>query len=351
MRANPVDVLVVDEAGQLGLADTLAASISAHNVLLLGDPQQLPQVAQASHPNRSGVSALEHLLGEGVQTFPPEQGVLLDTTWRMHPDVCQFISDVMYEGRLTSETSCAVQATAAGTGLRWIRADHTGRSTESPEEAALVAATIRGLVGTEWTDRHGETRPLTVDDVIVVTPYNDQRRLLTATLQSDPATSGVEVGTVDKFQGREAAVVIFSMATSSAEFMPRNADFLFSKNRLNVAISRARCLAYLICTDDLLDTRARDVEQMTLISALCSFVEHAHHDEQRRPAWPGGRSTATRGQGPAWTWEVTAGGYAAREVTTLVTAAAAWPRPGHCQAIARPARTRRWLQTARPQRR
>ena len=278
MRANPVDVLVVDEAGQLGLADTLAASISAHNVLLLGDPQQLPQVAQASHPNRSGVSALEHLLGEGVQTFPPEQGVLLDTTWRMHPDVCQFISDVMYEGRLTSETSCAVQATAAGTGLRWIRADHTGRSTESPEEAALVAATIRGLVGTEWTDRHGEKRPLTVDDVIVVTPYNDQRRLLTAALQSDPATSGVEVGTVDKFQGREAAVVIFSMATSSAEFMPRNADFLFSKNRLNVAISRARCLAYLICTDDLLDTRARDVEQMTLISALCSFVEHAHHE-------------------------------------------------------------------------
>jgi uncharacterized protein len=141
-----------------------------------------------------------------------------------------------------------------------------------------VTATIRGLVGTEWTDRHGETRPLTVDDVIVVTPYNDQRRLLTATLQSDPTTSGVEVGTVDKFQGREAAAVIFSMATSSAEFMPRNADFLFSKNRLNVAISRARCLAYLICTDDLLDTRARDVEQMTLISALCSFVEHAHRE-------------------------------------------------------------------------
>ena len=128
-------------------------------------------------------------------------------------------------------------------------------------------------MGTDWTDQHGVTRPLTVDDFIVVTPYNDQRRLVTAAINANPATAGVEVGTVDKFQGREAAVVLFSMATSSAEFMPRTTDFLFSKNRLNVAISRARCLAYLICTDDLLDTRARNVEEMELISALCSFVE------------------------------------------------------------------------------
>ena len=273
MRDHPVDVLVVDEAGQLGLADTLAASVSATNVILLGDPQQLPQVAQASHPNRCGVSALEHLLGDGVRTFPPERGVLLDVTWRMHPDVCDFISEVMYEGRLTSHPSCALQTTAAaGTGLRWLRAHHTGRSTESPEEAAIVAATIHGLLGTDWTDQEGATRPLTAHDIIVVTPYNDQRRLITSILQTQPATAGVEVGTVDKFQGREAAVVLFSMTTSSAEFMPRDANFLFSKNRLNVAISRARALAYLICTDELLDTRARDVPQMTLISALCAFV-------------------------------------------------------------------------------
>ena len=186
MRDHPVDVLVVDEAGQLGLADTLAASVSATNVILLGDPQQLPQVAQASHPNRCGVSALEHLLGEGVRTFPPERGVLLDVTWRMHPDVCDFISEVMYEGRLTSHPSCALQTTAAaGTGLRWIRAHHTGRSTESPEEAAIVAATIQGLLGTDWTDQDGATRPLTAHDVIVVTPYNDQRRLITSVLQAE----------------------------------------------------------------------------------------------------------------------------------------------------------------------
>lgn len=275
MRDHPVDVLVVDEAGQLGLADTLAASVSATNVILLGDPQQLPQVAQALHPNRSGVSALEHLLGEGERTFPPERGVLLDVTWRMHPGVCAFISELMYEGRLTSHPSCAAQSTAAGTGLRWIRAEHTGRNTQSPEEAQIVAATIKGLVGSDWTDQDGATRPLTTHDIIVVTPYNDHRRLITALLSADPAIAGVEVGTVDKFQGREAAVVLFSMATSSAAFMPRDAAFLFSRNRLNVAVSRARCLAYLICTDQLLDTRARDVAQMTLISALCAFVEQA----------------------------------------------------------------------------
>jgi superfamily I DNA and/or RNA helicase len=193
----------------------------------------------------------------------------------MHPDVCTFISDVMYEGRLSSEQHCARQTTSAGTGLRWIPAEHSGNSTESYEEAALVADTIAALVGMPWTDREGVTHPLTAADVIVVTPYNDQRRLLNAALAANPATDGVEVGTVDKFQGREAAVVLFSMATSSAEFMPRNADFLFSKNRLNVAISRARCLAYLVCTEDLLNTGARSVAEMTLISSLCSLVEMA----------------------------------------------------------------------------
>ncbi len=275
MQARPVDVLVIDEAGQLGLADTLAASISATNVILLGDPQQLPQVAQAVHPGGSGASALQHLLGDGARTFSPDRGVLLDVSWRMHPDVCRFISSVMYDGRLTSHESCSLQRTVAGTGLRWLPVEHTGCSTESQQEADVVAATVRRLVGTAWTDQHSVTRPIGAEDIMVVAPYNDHRRLLTATLTADPVTAGVEVGTVDKFQGREAAVVVFSMATSSAEFMPRNADFLFSKNRLNVAISRARCLAYLVCTDQLLDTRARDVEQMALISALCSFVEHA----------------------------------------------------------------------------
>jgi uncharacterized protein len=275
MRENPVDVLIVDEAGQLGLADTLAASISATSVVLLGDPQQLPQVTTAVHPAGAGASALEHLLGEGVATFPPDRGLLLEVTRRMHPDVCRFISDTMYEGRLTSDPSCAVQSTAAGTGLRWIPAEHAGRSTESPEEATLVHATVRRLLGTPWTDRHGHSRVIGRDDVIVVTAYNDQRRLITQLLDADEDTAGVQVGTVDKFQGREAVAVAFSMAASSADDLPRGVEFLFSRNRLNVAISRARCLAVMVCTERLLDTRAKNVEQMRLISALCSFVEQA----------------------------------------------------------------------------
>lgn len=273
MRDRPVDVLIIDEAGQLGLADTLAASISASNVILLGDPRQLGQVVKATHPDGSGASALEHLLGADGLTVQPDRGVLLDVTWRMHPDVCDFISDLMYEGKLTSEPSCAGQTTTAGTGLRWIRANHHGRSTESPEEADLVVELVADLLGTDWTDQHNVSRALTTDDFIVVAPYNNQRRLIAAALNAHPATSGVDVGTVDKFQGREAAVVLFSMATSSAELIPRTADFLFSKNRLNVAVSRARCLAYLICTPELLDTRARTVAEMELISALCSFAE------------------------------------------------------------------------------
>ena len=184
MRDNPVDVLVVDEAGQLGLADTLAATISAANVILLGDPQQLPQVSQASHPNGAGASALEHILGDD-RTVSADRGVLLDVTWRMHPRVCKFISDTSYEGKLTSHESCAGQSTAAGVGLRWIRADHAGRSTESPEEAELVAKTIGDLMGKDWTDQKGVTRPLTADDFIVVTPYNDQRRLIESVLAAD----------------------------------------------------------------------------------------------------------------------------------------------------------------------
>lgn len=285
MREEPVDVLIVDEAGQLSLADTLAASTSARNVVLLGDPLQLPQVSLASHPNGSGASALEHVLGEDP-TIPPERGVFLSETRRMHPDVCRFISNVIYDSRLTSHPDCARQSTEAGTGLRWIRAEHQGSSTESAAEAEIVVATIKNLIGTEWTNHIGETGPLTVNDVMVVAPYNDQVALLRQRLDGDPVTHGVPVGTVDKFQGQEAAVVLFSMTSSTAADAPRGSDFLFSRNRLNVAISRARCLAYLVCTEPLLNSRARDVEEMKLLSCLASFIEYAEGESlaPRTPA-------------------------------------------------------------------
>ena len=226
MKRSPVDVLLIDEAGQLALADALAASRSAKNIILLGDPLQLPQVTQASHPGGGGLSVLEHVLGEDA-TMPPDRGVFLKETRRMHPDVCRFISDQIYEGRLVSHPSCARQDTEFGTGLRWLEADHADRSTESEEEAEMVVAEISRLIGTSWTNQHGHNAPLDVGDFMVVAPYNDQVHLLRDYLNSEPRTRGVMAGTVDKFQGQEAAVVFFTMTTSSAEDMPggQNSSF------------------------------------------------------------------------------------------------------------------------------
>jgi uncharacterized protein len=279
MRPFPVDYLIIDEAGQLALADALASANAARNLILLGDPLQLAQVSQAEHPGGSGASVLEHVLGEHA-TIPSTDGVFISETRRMHPDICAFISSQIYERRLTSHASCARQATVFGTGLRWLRAHHAERSTESMEEAALVANQISLMRGSPWTDQNGESRPLVGEDFMVVAPYNDQVRLLREKFEGTPGLEHVQVGTVDKFQGREAPVVFFTMTTSSGEDMPRGPEFLFSRNRLNVAVSRARCLAYLVCTDELLNSRARTIDEMRLIGTLSAFVECAERGEQ-----------------------------------------------------------------------
>jgi uncharacterized protein len=274
IRPYPVDVLVVDEAGQLALADAIASANGAKNLILLGDPLQLSQVAQAEHPDGSGASVLEHVLGAHA-TLPDDQGVFISETRRMHPDVCRFISNQIYEGRLSSHESCARQNTQFGTGLRWLEATHTERSTESPEEAQIVLAQISAMVGTPWTNQRGESTALRAEDFMVVAPYNDQVDLLRELFDRTPGLRGVQAGTVDKFQGREAPVVFFTMTTSTGEDMPRGPEFLFSRNRLNVAVSRARCLAFLVCTESLLNSRARTIEEMRLIGTLSAFVEYA----------------------------------------------------------------------------
>ena len=288
MDEPPLDLLVIDEAGQLGLADAIAAMGVASSALLLGDPLQLAQVTQAAHPGGAGRSTLEHVLG-GAGTLPPERGVFLPVTRRMHPAITDVLSEQVYEGRLSAHHDCDMHAVGGRAGISWIRATHTGRATESPEEAQLVVDLARSLVGQPWSDsRHpsGAAVPLPADEIMVITPYNDQVDLVRGMLDADVVTADVKVGTVDKLQGQEAAVVIFTMATSSGEDMTRSVDFLFSRNRLNVAISRARALAYLICTDELLDTRANDVVTMQLIGTLCALVEAATH--QGRTAAPGG---------------------------------------------------------------
>jgi predicted RecB family nuclease len=269
-----LDYLFVDEAGQMSLADALAIGTSARNLVLLGDPLQLAQVSQAVHPPGTGDSALEHLLGEHV-TIPRDRGLFIDETRRMHPDVCRFVSEAVYEGRLEPFVECANQDLDAdgeltGTGVRYVPVVHEGNSRQSPEEAEEIARRVDDLLGARYTTAEGVTRPLKAPDIMVVAPYNAQVRCLRAQLPE-----GVRVGTVDKFQGQEAAVAFFSMATSSGLEAPRNLEFLFSRNRLNVAVSRARCLAVLVCSPELLEVRCGSAEQMRLVNALCRLVEIA----------------------------------------------------------------------------
>jgi uncharacterized protein len=265
-----LDYVFVDEAGQVALADALAIGTSARTLVLLGDPLQLAQVRQGVHPDGSGASVLEHLLGD-EQTIPEHRGLFLERSYRMHPDVCRFVSDAFYDARLESAEGCDVQTTSFGTGLRFLAVEHVANRRSSPEEAAAIRAEIERLLGGTWTNARGVTRPLRPADVLVVAPYNEQVGLLAETLQP-----GVRVGTVDRFQGQEAPVVFFSMATSSGDDVPRNLEFLFSRNRLNVAVSRARCLAYVVASPRLLEVGCRSVEQLRMANALCLFAELAH---------------------------------------------------------------------------
>jgi predicted RecB family nuclease len=269
-----LDVLVVDEAGQMALANLLAIAQTADNLLLLGDPNQLRQPSHGIHPPGVDRSALDHVLQER-ETMPPAYGLFLETTFRLHPAVSAFISEVFYDGRLESDASCARQQLASsdgsgGVGLRFVPVAHAGNRTLSPEEVDRVGRVFGSLVGLAWTDRDGATRPLRLADILVVAPYNAQVRRLIETLPE-----GARVGTVDKFQGQEAPVVIYSMATSSVDDAPRGMDFLFSLNRLNVATSRAQGLVILVCSPELLKARCHSPEQMKRASALCRLVEVA----------------------------------------------------------------------------
>ena len=284
--AGTLDYLFIDEAGQIALADTIAVAPSAANVVLLGDPLQLAQVSQGTHPDGIGASALEYLLGDAA-TVPANRGVFLNESYRMHPAICEFISHNVYGGRLTSAPQCKAQAVHSaplgGSGLRFLAVEHADNAQESAEEAVRIADEIETLLLSTWTDCKGIEHLLTAQEILVVTPYNAQRRRILTEFKK--RNIGVRAGTVDKFQGQEAAVVFFSMATSSSEELPRNVEFLFSRNRFNVAISRARCLAVLVASPRLLDLRCSTVEQMALTNLLCSFVATASREAQG-PALP-----------------------------------------------------------------
>ncbi|MEO5939250.1 MAG: TM0106 family RecB-like putative nuclease [Candidatus Limnocylindrales bacterium] len=275
---DAVDVLFVDEAGQMSLANTLAAAGATTALVLLGDPNQLPQVSQGLHPEGAGVSALEHLVGDAL-TVAPERGLFLPTTYRVHPDVAGFISQIFYEGRLGTDPSTARQALAGrppdgGTGIRWNPVAHDGDDSSSVAEANVVIDAIEDLVGREWTDRGGRPRALAIEDIVVVAPYNAHVAAIQACAErrlGHPA----RVGTVDRFQGQEAPVAIYSMAASSAEDAPRGMAFLYDGHRLNVAVSRAMGLAIVVASPDLLLVAPHGPEQMRQANAICRLVEIA----------------------------------------------------------------------------
>ena len=274
--ADRVDVLVIDEAGQMSLANTLAVCQAARSLVLLGDPRQLDQPLQGVHPPGADVSALGHLLGEAA-TVDRASGVFLEHTWRMHPEVCKFTTEQFYEGRLGTRPELARQTVIgrgplAGNGLRFVPVEHAGNTNASPEEADRVAALVGELLdaGAAWIDKEGEQKLLTLRDILVVAPYNAHVATLRAALPD-----GARVGTVDKFQGQEAPISIYSMATSTADEAPRGMAFLYSLHRLNVATSRARCVAAIVASPALLTPDCRTPEQMRLANPFCRFLELA----------------------------------------------------------------------------
>ena len=270
-----VDVLFIDEAGQMSLADAIAASLCAKNLVLLGDPQQLDQPLQGTHPPGAGQSVLAHVL-DGDRVMPDQFGLFLDGSWRLHPEISAYTSEAFYEGRLLSHPGRELLTLTgapplSGTGIRFVPVSHRGQSNESPEEAAEVAALVRDLLDSAatYTDAAGGTHTLAKADILLITPYNAQVRALSQALP------GFRIGTVDKFQGQEAPISIYSMATSSSDEAPHGMEFLYSLNRLNVATSRAQCLAVVVASPGLFRVRCRTPRQMRLANALARLVEMA----------------------------------------------------------------------------
>ena len=271
--ADTVDVLFVDEAAQMSLANVLAVSQAARTVVLIGDPQQLDQPTQGSHPEGTDVSALAHILG-GEQTIPPDRGLFLAETWRLHPSICDFTSEVFYAGKLKPKAGLerqVIKGSVSGSGLRYLPVDHTGNQNCSPEEAVAISDLVQSMLasGATWVDADGEEKPLTLHDIMVITPYNAQ------VFEIQQRLPGARVGTVDKFQGQEAPIAIYSTATSSHADAPRGMEFLYSLNRLNVATSRARCLSILVSSPQLFEAECRTPRQIRLANAFCRFLEMA----------------------------------------------------------------------------
>jgi len=283
--ADAVDVLFIDEAGQMALADVISVAHAAKNLVLIGDPQQLERPLKGSHPEGAEKSALEHLLGE-YKTILPDVGLLLPETWRLHPNICRFTSELFYEGRLKSRDALKGYVIKGhpwvkGAGLWFVPVEHEGNRNSSAEEVEAITEIAKSLTkpGVRFF-RGTESRDLTAEDILVVAPYNAQVSDLLGALPE------YKVGTVDKFQGQEAPVVIYSLTTSSPEDAPRGMEFLYSLNRLNVATSRAMSAVIVVGSPKLFEPECRSPRQMQLANALCAYLEMATTIDPRRIELP-----------------------------------------------------------------
>jgi predicted RecB family nuclease len=270
-----VDVVFVDEAAQVSLANVLAISHAGTSVVLLGDPRQLEQPMQGSHPEGTDVSALDHLLG-GQQTIHGDRGLFLEETWRLHPAICRFTSEMFYESRLQprpglENQQIISQGPVQGSGLRLLPVPHTGNQSSSPEEADQICVLVRKLLDgkPEWVDMNGNAKSLTLRDILIMAPYNAQ------VFELQERLPGARIGTVDKFQGQEAPIVIYSLTTSTQADAPHGMEFLYSLNRLNVATSRARCVCVLVASPDVFEPECRTPRQIRLANAFCRYRELA----------------------------------------------------------------------------
>lgn len=276
---DQLDCLFVDEAGQMSLAMALAAGRAAKNIILLGDPQQLEQPQRGSHPEGADVAALKHLIGDH-DTIPFERGLFLDETWRLHPTISKFTSEQYYDGRLQSRDDLEHQLVIgnspfAGKQLVFVPVVHSCNKNRSSEEVERVEQIVLELTNGEhyWLDPSRDRHPIQIEDILVVAPYNAQVASLRHQLPE-----GARVGTIDRFQGQEAPIVIYSMTSSSIEDAPRGMDFLLSPNRLNVATSRAKCMVIVVGSSNLMNCDCKTVEQMRRANGVCRYIELAYCD-------------------------------------------------------------------------
>lgn len=273
--AEAVDVLFIDEAAQMSLANVLAVSQAAPCVVLLGDPQQLDQPVQGSHPEGTDVSALHHVIGN-AQTIADDRGIFLAETWRLHPEICTYTSEVFYASRLHPRPGLDIQqirssGPLSGFGLRYLSVPTNGNQSSSPEEAEAIARLVADVLASDTTciDKNGAERLITLEDILIIAPYNAQ------VFELKERITGARIGTVDKFQGQEAPIAIYSMTTSSHTDAPRGMEFLYSLNRLNVATSRAKCLCVLVASPAVFEATCRTPRQMQLANAFCRYLELA----------------------------------------------------------------------------